>query len=61
VGADWAAKTPLGITNKDVNMTLLRQTDEVVPVTGNIYWQLYVPPNPFGICTGTVRFTATAP
>jgi len=61
VSADWATKIALGITNKDMNVTLARQTNDAVPVTANTYWQLYVPPNPFGVCTGTVRFTATAP
>lgn len=59
--ADWATKIPLNASNQDVHLTLPRQTDDVTPVTGDTYWQLYVPPNPFGVCTGTVRFTATAP
>lgn len=58
---DWSAKTPLAATNRDMRITLLRQTNDFVPVTANTYWQLYVPPNPFGVCTGTVRFTATRP
>lgn len=57
----WSSKTALGTTNKDVGLTLAHQTDDVVPVTASSYWQLYVPPNPFGVCTGTVRFTATTP
>ncbi|MFA6073389.1 MAG: hypothetical protein WC758_04715 [Candidatus Woesearchaeota archaeon] len=57
----WASKTVLGITNKDLGLTLAQQTDEIVQVTAESYWQLYVPPNPFGVCTGTVRFTATTP
>jgi hypothetical protein len=61
ISANWSSKIPLNITNHDVNLTLLRQEDDVVQVTGDTYWQLYVPPNPFGVCTGTVRFTATAP
>jgi hypothetical protein len=58
---DWATKIPLATTNQDMRITLSRQLDDVVPVTANTYWQLYVPPNPFGLCTGTVRFTATRP
>ncbi|MGV8162889.1 MAG: hypothetical protein ACP5N2_06180 [Candidatus Nanoarchaeia archaeon] len=61
VGDDWAAKTPLAATNKDLSLTLAQQQNDVVLVTANTYWQLYVPPNPFGLCTGTVRFTATLP
>lgn len=61
VSALWEDKIPLNSTNNDMNITLSRQTDDVIPVTADTYWQLYVPPNPFGLCTGTVRFTATAP
>jgi len=61
VAADWATKIPLAATNKDILATLPRRTDDAAEVTQNTYWQLYVPPNPFGLCTGTVRFTATRP
>lgn len=61
VSADWATKRPLATTNADVGVTLPRPEDENTPVTATTYWQLYVPPNPFGLCTGTVRFTATSP
>ncbi|MGV8169329.1 MAG: hypothetical protein ACP5N3_04705 [Candidatus Nanoarchaeia archaeon] len=59
--AAWGAKTALSTTNQDVGLTISQQTNDVVPVTALTYWQLYVPPNPFGLCTGTVRFTATTP
>jgi hypothetical protein len=58
---NYSAKTALGVANKDMGSTILRQTNDAVPVTLDTYWQLYVPPNPFGLCTGTVRFTATTP
>ena len=58
---DWGSKKPLSATNQDMNTTLLQQTNDVTPVVNDTFWQLYVPPNPFGVCTGTVRFTATAP
>jgi hypothetical protein len=61
ISADWGAKTVLATTNKDAGVTIAKQTLDGTPVTATTYWQLYVPPNPFGICTGTVRFTATAP
>ncbi len=61
VSTAWAAKTVLATTNKDVGSTIIKQYSDVTPVTLDTYWQLYVPPNPFGLCTGTVRFTATAP
>jgi hypothetical protein len=57
----WEDKIPLAATNQDMNITLLQPTDLTVPVTWETFWQLYVPPNPMGICTGTIRFTATTP
>jgi len=57
----WENKVELGTTNKDMNITLAKQTEPMTPITATSYWQLYVPPNPFGLCTSTVRFTATAP
>lgn len=59
--ATWENKELLGSTNKDVNITIAKQTELLTPITAETYWQLYVPPNPFGICTGVIRFTATAP
>lgn len=58
---EWGSKSPLSISNQDVGATVSKQTDDTTPVTQSTYWQLYVPPNPFGLCTGTVRFTATTP
>ncbi len=57
----WDDKTPLAATNQDMNITLLQPTEASVPVTWDTFWQLYVPPNPMGECTGTIRFTATLP
>jgi len=57
----WDSKTPLASTAKDMGITLSKPTSESNPITHDTYWQLYVPPNPFGRCNGTVRFTATAP
>jgi hypothetical protein len=54
-------KTPLSATNQDFGFTLPKPTQATIPVTEDTYWQLYVPPNPFGLCEGTVRFTATTP
>lgn len=58
---DWTDKIILNESNKDMNFTLGVQTSDITPNTQNTYWQLYVPPNPFGACNGTVRFTATLP
>lgn len=57
----WSEKITLTGVNADINVTLNQQVDDAIPVTQNTIWQLYVPPNPFGICNGTVRFTATTP
>ena len=56
---EWNIKNPLSAVNQDMNLTLLKRVDDLTPVTWDTYWQLFVPPNPFGVCTGTVRFTAT--
>ena len=61
ISAAWGSKTTLGTTNKDIGITLAKQTLDNTLITANTYWQLYVPPNPFGLCTGTVRFTAATP
>lgn len=57
----WADKTVLDEIGKDMGMTIPQPTEASNPETWITHWQLYVPPNPFGLCTGTVRFTATVP
>ncbi|MDK2907664.1 MAG: hypothetical protein PWQ87_122 [Candidatus Woesearchaeota archaeon] len=57
----WDSKIPLASTSQDMGFTIQKPTSEDNPITQNTYWQLYVPPNPFGGCTGIIRFTATAP
>ena len=39
-------------------LTVLQQTNDSQPVINTTYWILYVPPNPFGRCNGTVVFQA---
>ena len=55
----WEDKTPLAATNQDMGLTILQANDTSAPTTWLTFWQLYVPPNPQGECTGTLRFTAT--
>lgn len=43
------------------NLTVTQQTEDNNPVINSTYWALYVPPNPFGECNGTVVFEAIAP
>ncbi|MDD9954110.1 MAG: hypothetical protein OXR66_07285 [Candidatus Woesearchaeota archaeon] len=43
-----------------VNLTIPQQTNDSQQEINATYWLLYVPPNPFGICNGTVIFQAEA-
>jgi hypothetical protein len=57
----WATMTSL--TNESAiigGLTVLNQDTEI-PVFNQTYWRLYVPPNPFGQCNGTVVFEAELP
>ena len=60
-GSDWLTMTALSSSQQDAGLTLLQPTDVTNPVQSVIYWRLFVPPNPFGECVGTIRFTATMP
>ena len=59
--ADWSSKTQL-------SSNLQNMTNMTIPVYAGAtnwnatYWQLYVDPtnNPWGLCTGTIEFTAIA-
>jgi hypothetical protein len=42
-------------------LTMPKQTDPNALIINSTYWQLYIPPNPAGNCTGYVIFTAMAP
>ncbi len=39
-------------------LTLPQQTNDSQQVINSTYWRLYVPPNPFGQCNGTIVFQA---
>ncbi len=39
-------------------MTMLQQTNDSQQVLNTTYWILFVPPNPFGRCNGTIIFQA---
>ena len=41
-------------------LTVNQQVDDTQQVINRTYWALYVPPNPFGTCNGTVVFQAEA-
>ena len=60
----WASKTPLVSTIGGVlvsGLTMPKQTISSTQIVNSTYWQLYVPPNPAGNCTGNIIFTALAP
>ena len=40
------------------NLTMPQQTNDTQQVINGTYWRLYVPPNPFGQCNGTIVFQA---
>ncbi len=40
------------------SLTLLQQVNDSQQVINATYWRLYVPPNPFGQCNGTIIFQA---
>jgi hypothetical protein len=57
----FATKTPLvstlgGITIPGLNITKTINASD--PSDATTYWQIYVPPNPAGNCTGYIIFTA---
>ncbi len=55
----YANYVPLSTTYQMIGgLTLLQQTNDAVPVVNSTYWRLYVPPNPFGQCNGTIVFQA---
>ena len=58
VGTDWEDKIVLSSVNQDMGLMIPQATDLTAPTTWNTYWQLFVPPNPQGECTGNLRFTA---
>lgn len=61
-GATWATMTALtGAAAQISGLTIDKQTDPATEVINATYWSLYVPPNPFGVCNGTVIFEALAP
>jgi hypothetical protein len=58
---DWAIQTPVTATDADIGMKVFQRIDDTQESLNASYWSLYVPPNPFGLCNGTVVFTATIP
>jgi hypothetical protein len=55
----YASKTSLTSSGVQLeNLTIGKQTLPTTEITNTTYWQLFVPPNPFGQCNGTVVFQA---
>ncbi len=63
IAAVWGAKVPLtsGSTQIIPALTIAKQTVPSTPMVNSTYWQLYIPPNPGGNCTGYVIFQAEVP
>jgi hypothetical protein len=62
-GTAYAAKTQLTSNLGGVaipGLTMPKQINSTLR-ENSTYWQLYIPPNPAGNCTGNILFTAIAP
>jgi len=60
-GTPYVGKTAL--TGSFVDLTGLTVNKQTIPgnqITNTTYWELYVPPNPFGLCNGNIVFQAEA-
>ena len=63
-GTNYDLKTNLTSTLGGLTipgLTMPKQTISGSPIVNLTYWQLYIPPNPAGNCTGAIIFTAIAP
>ncbi len=55
----WGSKTALTSSAQNITgLTISKQTVPSTPMVNSTYWQLYIPPNPGGNCTGYVIFQA---
>ncbi len=62
-GVPLGSKTNLTSTAGGImipGLTIAKQINETM-IVNSTYWQLYVPPNPAGNCTGNIIFTGIAP
>ncbi|MGV8141731.1 MAG: hypothetical protein ACP5NW_04805 [Candidatus Woesearchaeota archaeon] len=59
----WSDKTPLtsGTVTNMSGLTIPKQTVPNTYMVNESFWQLYIPPNPAGNCSGFIIFTAVAP
>ncbi len=57
----FGTKTNLSSSAQQTGLTIPKQTLPGTQMSNSTYWQLYVPPNPGGNCTGYVIFSAEAP
>jgi hypothetical protein len=63
-GQAYATKIPLTSNLGGAlipGLSMPKQTLNNTPIVNSTYWQLYIPPNPAGNCSGFVIFTAIAP
>lgn len=52
--------TSLSSVAQDIGLTIPHQLNDSQQEINSTYWRLFVPPNPFGVCNGTVVFQAEA-
>jgi hypothetical protein len=58
---NWVDKTVLSSSPQLIpNLTISKQTVPSTQMINTTYWQLRIPPNPAGNCTGFVIFQAEA-
>jgi len=60
-GTSYPSKTSLTSSPGGIlipNLTMAKQTNVSILSANSTYWQLYVPANPAGNCTGNIIFTA---
>jgi hypothetical protein len=56
----WAEMTNLTSGARLVQNVSLEKQMADVAIINTTYWKLYVPPNPFGLCNGTIVYDASA-
>jgi hypothetical protein len=61
-GVTWPSMTSLTSSAVTVaGLSMPKQTLPGTPIVNATYWQLYIPPNPAGNCTGYIIFQAEVP
>ena len=60
--ADYVSKNALSSATQAIpGLMMPKQTIAGTPIINTTYWQLFIPPNPAGNCTGFILFSAQIP